>query len=366
MENASSAVPTLNSPNHGNFDAHFLRAIGQEGYSRWFRRPKVEATTLTLKDVRMQVQKILESNMGPFPGKRLLPHLAFVLTEASQYLHLASGTTEDVLLEVRLALIQTWRGEFLIDQEKDPLYMYAKSAQRINYTTGMMQQTHVLKATTEEKAMALSLIGSPNILEDITRGTITEALRNLVPHLLSVDTSECEELAQALRTKLHEIIGQAVEFTPAMRVQCIDAIMDYWNTIQPSGDLEEAIEKVMAKTNGGDPLDISPKELIDQYLNPVLKNPIELRERLPILETATFNHALPEASEKEAARISAIWEVIFPNTGLAICDKETNMLAFLAAIAKGRTMEKFREQLGPAPVIKSPLPSEASSSSPDL
>src|SRR5665213_2006615 len=86
MQSSDTIAPT--SEDHAVFDAQWVRALAQEGYCRWYLKPRVDTTTLTSKSLQMQVQALLPQILGQLPGRRLAQHLAYLIVQNSMSIHM--------------------------------------------------------------------------------------------------------------------------------------------------------------------------------------------------------------------------------------------------------------------------------------
>lgn len=345
------SVPAIDSSDHGMFDAHFLRALAQEGMSRWYRRPRIATTTITTVDIRKQIQNKLSTVFGQLPGIKLPQHLAHLILLNGTALHLEMDTLESILIDIRCAMVDVANGVFCVDKT-DPLFCQAKLSKVLEKTVGgkRLGSVHTIKANNEERSTARALVGNPNLRTDITRGPLTESLHEAFENLLILDSSHCLELGIELRRRLHQLINGQQEFTPRLRAQCVEVIIDLWNKSQKTESVELIAEEVQKEVGGSDLYGIEPEQMIQEYINPVLHDQDAVRRRLTAFEIATFSHAL-DANEAASGRSSIVWETVFPNTKIALCDAHNNVLAYLASVAAGRPLAKFRDALGPPPVL---------------
>lgn len=364
---SNNTLPSLQSSDHGEFDAHWIRSLAQEGHSRWYIRPRIASTALNRNAAITDIQRNLTAAYGPFPGKRLLRHLSHLIAYGSGAVHLECQTPEEMIGEIRCAMISVAGGEFMILTEDDPLFPYGCITKRIEKRKGqtLMSTVRILKATTDEKKVAHDLVGNRAKPDDLSLGSLPHILEKGVPHLITLNMDRCADLAFPLRKDLHRIIGDSGEFDDGMRRKCVETIFALWDKTQPAGTLEHVVEAVEREAQGGSLYDIDPTQMINQYINPVMRDMEAIRRRLTALELVTFNHAV-DGNAEHCRRLSAIWEVVFPNARIALCDALNNVLAYLASVAGGRSMETFRDGLGPSPDVRLPPPAASSSRHPAL
>lgn len=355
---------------HAEFDTNFIRALGNEGYSRWYLRPKIESTTQTIDHVERYIRSSVENCFGELPGKRLVPHLSFLITQGAANVHLESDTLENVLLTLRHAMLAiAIRGMFHVEDTEDPLYKYAtqRTVAHARREGGSISGVKIMAvdATKAEVSAAKRLIGTINKLDDVSCGPLSNLVLTHLPMMASLNKDRCIEFALDLRRKIHVLIDGRTQFDEFLRKECIDLISDHWNEIRPAEEMEHQKEEIQEEAGGGDPLYMEPTEFIRQYLDPVSQDPTRLRKRIASLEELSFTNVL-ENNQANCRILSATWVAVFPNMRLPICDAPGAALAYLATLASAGSLAKFKEMLGPVPQFTLPGPVASASQRPAL
>lgn len=369
------SVPTR----HDAYDAHLLRAsiagpqqeiirlqlrertnrYRNPWLVRFFRRPKVDTTTLTVDDFVADVRSKLEMAIrqrlqaDPAPGvdadtvqraPRVIDYLAYNAVQHSIGRHTEQLTVEEMKSCLRRDLRTIFpqgSGVFIAESPAHPLWPHGR--ERLMEDDTVVHEAR-RQPTTFERKLALYLAG-PHCNLSGPDGRAGEILEAAQPFLLQEDTGDMIQYAVELRQQLRGLLEEEASFDDALQKRLIDLIADEWYHILPSRVRDRLDDE-------RDESYLPAADLIAKHFPPeVLGNLQAFNERRFLLEQHTIAAALESTEEdgeekmEELQRVFAVWEEVMQRHSLAICDYPTLALAFLAGNVRHCSPETLLAQI---------------------